>query len=191
MLEADVEFMAMVDEHFGWSGVTLPVAKWNSPPHVTAGVISKPYLAAITLRSRANGMWVVDARRSRCLRLMDRSASAIRLLSRQISNFTSKAQIDGIVLRVGAPDGERTGSGLNFKTEAALQLTSGLEVRFVHTNRVRAWVNKLTDDLPELPDFGLPRNRQGFQVNALETALYVAQHWGKRDKFNDGSVGHE
>ena len=163
----------------------------TSPKLVTAAVISKPRLVLVSVRFGARGNVKSDPRRSCLVELEDRSAGALRDLSRRFHRFVESHGITDIHLRARSENtGQYAGHPINFKIESVVQLETSVNLSFVDGSSIGAWCRREDPDVPECPFPDLGARWAGIQDKATETALYVASHWGQSRCFSDGSAGH-
>ena len=162
-------------------------ARGEPPKVVSAGIISKPRLVLVTVRfGGRNGPEVVGAA-TECFEIADRSARAVQRLSREVTTFVSRQGTNHIYLRAHSEKGKYPGDALNFKMETVLQLTPRLLVTFVNTSSISTWVNRTDPGLPHVPEPLPDAYWRKKQELALETALWVPEHYHQAKYFWDGS----
>jgi len=185
-MTADDRWFADVCRHLGRPAPSLEKLSQDAKATVTAAVISKPRLLVVTVDVSARGGPKVDQGRSRAFELADRSAFAIRNLRREISGFFQRQRIDRVYLRAKSADGQFIGHPWNYKIETVLQLEPGLELTFVDTNSIGAWVLRTEPELPDSP-FSLGAACDAKQRQAIQAAVFVAQNPDHTRAFSDGS----
>lgn len=172
-MKADEEFFAAIWNNLGRS---MPQSSIKTSIF-TAAVISKPKLVIASVWPDDCGGAILDVSRSKIFELGCRSSSAAQRLARETRAFVTATEIDRIYLRSMSADGKYAGHPFNFKIEAILQMDPHLDVEFVHTNSVSAWVRQ--NGAVNIADGqNLCARDAGLQVKAIETALFVsATNW--------------
>lgn len=189
-MTADDDWFADVCRHLGRTPPDFDSVARKAPKVITAGVISKPKLVLVTMRFPARGLPQVDVTRSSTFELEDRSARAVQNFSRQAKSFVGKQQISQVYLRTKSERGEYVGHAWNFKMEAVLQLVPGLELTFVNTNSIGAWIRRQELGIGLFDHPPLASWSEG-HLKAAEAALFVAEHYGRPRYFSDGSACHD
>lgn len=184
MTDDDV-FFAAVCKQFGHP--LPPMEAPDTKGLVAAAVIAKPRLVLATVQHPRNALCRFDEDRSRMFELPDRSARSITGLVSALSRFVQSRQISQVFLRSSSERGKYPGHALNFKIEAALQMVPGLQVTFVSSQSVGAWVRREHPAVPE-GDRGLGAIWTDKQRQAIETALFAARNFERRECFSDGSA---
>lgn len=183
----DEVFFAAVCMQFGRK-VPAPTAP-DTGGFLVGAVIKKPYLILAGVKSPSRPDCSFDARRSNIFELSNRSAAAVSALHTEVTRFVQARRIERIFLRASTVNGKFTGHPLNFKIEAALQMVPALEVTFVTSASVSAWIRGADPEVPDA-DEGLGAALAAKQRQAIETALFTAHNYGRTKCFCDGSTGN-
>lgn len=170
-----------------------PAPRFDALRHseaVTAGVISKDRLIVVSTKSGGRHPVRLDPARSKVFNLQDRSGRAVMVLAREIGSFFRAGAISQLFLRSRTERGKYPGHPLAFKIEAILQLVPGLQVSFVSSHSIRAWVKREEPTIPQgLEDRGAYWNaKEGL---ATEAALFVAANRENPRYFSDGVPGDD
>ncbi len=181
-------FFAAVCKQFG-----RPLPSAEAPDikgFVAAAVISKPKLVLATVQYPAHARCQFDDDRSRIFELPDRSARSVTGLVGALTRFVKDRQITQVFLRSQSGRGKYPGHPLNFKIEAALQMVPDLQVTFVSSQSISAWVRRQDPAVPE-GESGLGAVWTEKQRQAIETALFTARNFDRQNCFSDGSADHD
>lgn len=183
----DEVFLAAVCKQFGRK-VPAPMAP-DTGGFLVGAVITKPYLILACVKSPSRPDCSFDARRSNIFELSNRSAAAVSALHAEVTRFVQAHRIGRLFLRASTVNGKFTGHPLNFKIEAALQMVPWLQVTFVTSASVSAWVRGADPVVPDAEDV-LCAVLAAKQRQAIETALFAAHNYGRPRCFWDGSTGN-
>lgn len=186
-MRGDDEFFAALCKQLGRP---VPPPTPYRERFVTAAIISQPALVLATIEDPLLTRRRLVEKRSRMFELIDRSKLSIMALSNELTRFVQKQGIDEIFLRSHSEKGKYPGKPFNFKIEAALQLVPGLQVTFVNTQSVSAWVQRENPAVPE-GDHGLRARWFERQRQAIEAALFVAHNHANPKFFSDGSAADD
>jgi len=184
----DEIFIAAVCAQFGHAA-PQPAAP-DLDGFVTGAVISKPKLILASVAHPAFAWCSFDSKRSQVFELPDRSARSLERLRSAVCRFVEKRRLRQVFLRSQSERGKYPGHPLNFKIEAALQMVPDLQVTFVSSQSIGAWVRRQDPAVPE-GESGLGAVWAEKQRQAIETALFVARNFEKRNCFSDGSADHD
>lgn len=187
MTDDDI-FFAAVCAQFGYPA-PQPAAP-DLDGFVTGAVISKPKLLLASVAHPAFARCSFDSSRSQVFELSDRSARSLERLRAAVSRFAERRRIRRVFLRSQSEQGKYPGHPLSFKIEAALQLVPDLEVTFVSSQSIGAWVRRVKPAVPE-GDRNLGAIWAAKQCQAIETALFVARNFDKQQVFSDGSADRD
>lgn len=113
----------------------------------------------------------------------------IRRLAEETAKFADTAGISQIYLRSQSESGKYPGHAFNFKIEAIVQINPDIELTFVNTNSVNAWLRREgAVQIAGTP--GLRAREKGLQLKAIETALFAGATQSSRS-FSDGKLPDE
>lgn len=155
---------------------------------VTAAVISKPKLIMATVNWSSSGSPRFNESKSAMFNLEDRSARALRELLNNLDDYVSRKGIRTIYLRTAYGSGEHAPHLCHFKIESALQLVGGLDLFFVNTLSVGAWVRRCEPAMPATRSLEVGRRWEPKLHAAIEAALFVNFNSDSERYFKDGSA---
>ena len=178
MNHADQLFFAEVARRGGYAPPEFDILGSDTPPRalISAAVIATPRLILVSARTSGRGGELTICEASRVFELSGRSTYAAQDLLREVSGYVTVRKIKQLFLRVGAASGNYSNHGYAYKIEAILQLIAPLTVTMVNTNSVGSWGRKAAPELPVAPPLELGARWAKKQLDALETAAFVAQH---------------
>lgn len=153
---------------------------------ITAAIIAKPRLFVLTVAGAGTPNPRVEPRKSACFELEDRSARALRVLRASLHRFTTRARIGRLFLRVASDAGNHAPHPWHFKIEAMLQLAEALDITFVNTHSIRAWIERVEPDLPPFEPLVSGARWLQPQQRCLEAALFTAANADVPRYFTDG-----
>jgi len=165
---------------------TTPLVGSVAP--VTAAVIAKPKLILATVNWTQGGSPRFSESKSAVFELDDRSARALRVIHDQLDKYVNRKGIRTIYLRMANGNGEHAPHLCHFKIEAALQLVCGLDLLFVNTLSVGAWVRRCEPVMPATKGLDVGRRWEAKLHAAVEAALFVNEHFNNERYFKDGSA---
>ncbi len=133
----------------------------------------KPLAIVVTIDADRRGTVFVDEEASAAFSLHDRSATTLRQVHREMSEFFHRHGIREVVLRTRSGGGHYSPDPQHTKIEALLQLMPSIKLWFVDALAGSSWIDNHRFDFPPALSLELGQRFDNAKLVALGMAMYI------------------